>query len=69
MSTDSKELQHTMAEWPEAARTAAKFMTDTYGPPAAVTPDFIAWGRTGPWKRTMISGKNTPMSFPFITPM
>lgn len=64
MPKDSTDLMTTMAEWPQAARTAATFMTETYGPPAAVTADFIAWGRTGPWKRTLIFRHEYPHEFP-----
>lgn len=64
MHTELNELQRTMAGWPESAHTAAKFMTETYGPPSAVTPDYLCWGKTGPWKRTIIFRQEHPHDFP-----
>lgn len=50
--------------WPAASREAIRFMTDKYGPPAAVTSDMAVWGRTGPWKRTVVFRTETRHDFP-----
>lgn len=50
--------------WPKASREAIDFMTDKYGPPAAVTADAAIWGGTGPWKRTIVFKNEVPHSFP-----
>lgn len=55
--------KHTAA-WPKASRDAIKFLTDKYGPPAAVTADLAVWGKTGPWKRTLVFRTETPHQFP-----
>lgn len=50
--------------WPAASRGAITFMTDKYGPPAAVTADMAIWGKTGVWKRTVVYRVETPHQFP-----
>jgi hypothetical protein len=39
-------------------------MTKKYGPPAAVTETMAVWGKTGPWKRTIVFAKEYPHEFP-----
>lgn len=53
-----------VADWAPASREAVMFMTDKYGPPAELTPTMAVWGQTGPWKRTIISARETPHNFP-----
>ena len=50
--------------WPQASRDAAMYMMDKYGPPASRSSDMIAWGRTGPWKRTVVYRMEHPHNFP-----
>ncbi|MEG3193039.1 hypothetical protein [Lysobacter sp. D1-1-M9] len=54
--------------WPESSRKAIEFMTDTYGPPAAVTADSAIWGETGPWKRTVVYRNEVQHDFPMPHP-
>lgn len=58
------QMDQLMSGWPAAAKEAAMFMTKKYGPPAAVTSDFALWGKTGPWKRTVVYGVEFPHEFP-----
>jgi len=58
------DMQSMMASWPQASRDAAKFMMDKYGAPAAMTSEMAAWGKTSPWKRTVVYGKEYPHEFP-----
>lgn len=41
--------------WPEESRSAAKEMTDKYGPPDEVTPTQLFWNAKGPWKKSILS--------------
>lgn len=50
--------------WPKASRDAIDFMTKKYGAPAGVTSEMAVWGRTGPWKRTIIYSKEYQHNFP-----
>ncbi|MGI9042803.1 MAG: hypothetical protein ACR2GK_01615 [Gemmatimonadaceae bacterium] len=50
--------------WPMASREAATFMIDKYGMPAATSADMLVWGRTGPWKRTVIYRHEYQHNFP-----
>jgi len=50
--------------WPKASREAIMFMQKKYGAPAAVTSDMVVWGKTGPWKRTVVFQTEIPHSFP-----
>lgn len=58
------QMQKAMAGWPMASREAAMYMTNKYGPPAAMTNDIIMWGKTGPWKRTIVYRKEYQHNFP-----
>ena len=61
---DPAQMTAMMANWPTASREAAMFMTNKYGPPAAMTPDMVVWGQSGPWKRTIVFAKEYPHAFP-----
>lgn len=50
--------------WPKASREAIQFMQKKYGAPAAMTNDMVVWGKTGPWKRTVIFKAEVPHNFP-----
>jgi hypothetical protein len=39
-------------------------MTKNYGPPAAMTAEMAIWGKTGPWKRTVVFAREYPHEFP-----
>jgi len=47
-----------------ASREAVMFMSEKYGPPAAMSADMAVWGRTGPWKRTVVYRTEYPHNFP-----
>jgi hypothetical protein len=58
------QMTRMMTGWPAASRDAAMFMTKKYGPPAAMTADMAVWGRTGPWKRTVVYAREYAHEFP-----
>jgi hypothetical protein len=61
---DQMQMEQMMGAWPKASKDAAMFMTQKYGPPAAMSKDMMVWGKTGPWKRTIVYGKEYPHEFP-----
>jgi len=61
---DRAQMEKMSAGWPAAAREAVKFMTGKYGPPAAMTSEMAVWGKTGPWKRTVVYSREYPHEFP-----
>lgn len=61
---DMATMERMMSGWPMASREAAAFMTKKYGPPAAMTADMAMWGKTGPWKRTVVYKMEHPHEFP-----
>lgn len=61
---DAAQVEKLTQDWPAASREAIRFMSDKYGPPAAVTPDAALWGKTGPWKRTLVFRTEVPHRFP-----
>jgi hypothetical protein len=58
------QMERMMAAWPTASKEAAMFMTKKYGPPAAMTADMAMWGKTGPWKRTIVFAREYAHEFP-----
>jgi hypothetical protein len=58
------EVKKVVAGWPKASQEAVNFMTRKYGPPAAVAKEMIVWGKTGPWKRTIVFAREYPHEFP-----
>jgi hypothetical protein len=58
------EVEKVIAGWPKASQEAVRFMTKKYGPAAAVTQEMIIWGKTGPWKRTIVFAHEYPHEFP-----
>lgn len=62
MSTS--QMDGMMSGWSTASREAARFMMGKYGAPAAMTADMAVWGRTGPWKRTIVFAREYPHEFP-----
>ena len=61
---DMGQMEKMMADWPMASKDAAMFMTKKYGMPAAMTTDMALWGKTGPWKRTIVYRTEHPHEFP-----
>jgi hypothetical protein len=61
---DKSHMEQLSAAWPKASKEALKFMTEKYGPPAAMTQEMASWGKTGPWKRTIVFAKEYPHEFP-----
>lgn len=58
------QMERTMANWPAASREAVMFMTKKYGAPAAMTAEMAVWGKTGPWKRTIVFAREYAHEFP-----
>ncbi len=58
------QMDKMMSGWPAASREAAMFMTNKYGPAAAMSKDMMVWGKTGPWKRTIVYAREYPHEFP-----
>ncbi|MGH7720013.1 MAG: hypothetical protein ACREON_14375 [Gemmatimonadaceae bacterium] len=57
-----------VSSWPQASQQAATMIMDKYGPPAGVTDNMLVWGRTGPWKRTVIYREPVQHRFPMPHP-
>lgn len=64
MKMSHDQMQAMMSTWPQASKDAAMFMTQKYGAPAAMSSEMAMWGKTGPWKRTVVYGKEYPHEFP-----
>lgn len=64
MQMDKMQMEKMMSGWPEASKEAAMFMTGKYGPPEAMSKNMMAWGKTGPWKRTIVYAQEFPHEFP-----
>jgi hypothetical protein len=61
---DRMQMESMMSGWPKASKEAAMFMTNKYGPPVAMNRDMMVWGKTGPWKRTIVYAQEYPHEFP-----
>lgn len=61
---NNAQLEKRLTGWPKASRQAAMDMSRKYGPPSAMTSDMIVWGRTGPWKRTVVYRMEYQHNFP-----
>ena len=61
---DTAHMMEMMRTWPQASKDAAMFMAAKYGAPMAMTDEMAMWGKTGPWKRTVVYGKEYPHEFP-----
>lgn len=64
MKMTPAQMQSMMNGWSQASKDAAMFMTQKYGAPAAMTADMAMWGKTGPWKRTIVFAKEYAHEFP-----
>ena len=64
MKMSMAQMEEMMSGWPQASKDAAMFMTKKYGAPATLTADMATWAKTGPWKRTIVYGKEYPHEFP-----
>ncbi|MBA3672576.1 MAG: hypothetical protein H0W68_11245 [Gemmatimonadaceae bacterium] len=64
MKMSQGDMQQMMSSWPQASKDAAMYMTNKYGSPMAMTSEMAMWGKTGPWKRTIVFGKEYPHEFP-----
>jgi len=58
------QMEKALRDWPMASRDAAAFMMKKYGAPAATTSEMLIWGKTGPWKRTVIYRREYAHEFP-----
>jgi hypothetical protein len=61
---DQMQMDKIMSGWPKASKEAVMFMSRKYGPPAAMSKDMMAWGKTGPWKRTIVYAREYSHEFP-----
>ncbi|CAN5870861.1 hypothetical protein BH11GEM1_BH11GEM1_33430 [soil metagenome] len=64
MEMSQGDMQQMMSSWPQASKDAAMYMTNKYGAPMAMTSEMAMWGKTGPWKRTVVYGMEFPHEFP-----
>jgi hypothetical protein len=65
---DRGSMERMMSGWAPAAREAATFMMNKYGPPAEMTPSMAVWNQTGPWKRTIVYREAVQHNFPMPHP-
>lgn len=49
-----REIESTIAGWPQAPQLAARRMMEKYGVPDQATGRKLVWNDNGPWKRTVI---------------
>lgn len=61
---DQVQMEKMMGGWPKASMEAVMFMTKKYGPPAAMSKEMAVWGKTGPWKRTIVYAQEYVHEFP-----
>lgn len=61
---DKMGMDKMMADWPMASKEAVAFMTRKYGAPMAMSADMAVWGKTGPWKRTIVYKTEFAHEFP-----
>lgn len=61
---DRAQMDKKMMSWPKASREAVMFMMQKYGPPMEMTPSMAMWGKTGPWKRTVVYSYEVQHDFP-----
>ncbi len=61
---DHSQMEQMMAKWPTASREAAMYMTKKYGMPMEMTASMAMWGKTGPWKRTVVYNYEVQHDFP-----
>lgn len=59
-----KNLDETIASWPERPKLAVKEMLGKYGPPQEVSVERIIWNNQGPYKRIMVTREEIPHDFP-----
>jgi len=57
-------MERMMAGWPKASREAAMFMVNKYGAPMHMNEHMAMWGKTGPWKRTVVYNYEVNHQFP-----
>ena len=57
-------VEQVTANWREAAKKAAKQISDKYGSPQEVTATRLIWHNNGPWKTTIIYKEEVPHNWP-----
>jgi hypothetical protein len=57
-------LNQTIANWPEASKSAIKDLTKRFGLPAAVTEDMVVWNDSKPFKRSVVYREEINHMFP-----
>lgn len=64
MTPTAESVNAMIAEWPQAARTAAADTMQKYGPPDVATATHLMWRDNGPWLWTRIDNYETQHEFP-----
>lgn len=64
MKPSMNDVNGMMANWPMAAKKAAKKVISKYGAPDEATPSMLVWHNRGGWKRTVASRTPTMHHFP-----
>jgi hypothetical protein len=62
------QMTRMMQGWHPAAQEAMRMMAGKYGPPTEMTATMAMWGKTGPWKRTIVSSQAVQHAFPMPHP-
>lgn len=57
-------IDQNVSAWPEKTKEVIAKTIDSYGPPKEVTDSMLVWGKTGPWKRTIIYREVVEHKFP-----
>jgi len=58
------QMEKMMKNWPKASKEAAMYMTNKYGKPMHMNEHMAMWGKTGPWKRTIVLDYEVNHEFP-----
>lgn len=58
------QMEKMMSGWGQSSRDAAMMMMQKYGRPMEATASMMTWGRTGPWKRTVVYREEVDHQFP-----
>lgn len=64
MKMDHAQAEKMMASWPKASKDAVMYMMDKYGAPKEMTASMVMWGKTGPWKQTVVYNYERQHNFP-----
>ncbi len=62
------QMTRMMQGWHPAAQEAVRMMTAKYGAPMDMTATMAMWGKTGPWKKTVVYSQAVQHNFPMPHP-